>query len=75
MIRVPPSAFALGFAGLIPFIWGALMSLGNLMTGFGHLLILDFAYQRWGLAPAWWMTLRASLIAVVLICLAIGVWA
>jgi hypothetical protein len=149
MIRIPSSAFALGFAGLIPFIWGALMSLGyfnsangnaalalpgdgplllvryggiilpfmsgvlwgfatnasgprafaayglsivpalwwffapgtdapsaliNLMTGFGGLLILDFAYQRWGLAPNWWMTLRVPLTVIVLICLGIGAW-
>ena len=155
MTRIPASALLLGFAGLIPFLWGALVTLGyfngtmgdpqsggypkivapdgpllmvryggiilpfmsgalrgfatkaeglrapaayalsvlpalwwflspgmnapsaliNLMAGFGGLLILDFAYQRWGLAPTWWMALRVPLTIIVLICLSIGVWA
>lgn len=149
MIRIPPSAFALGFAGLIPFLWGALLSVGyaqdaggglrvalpgdgplllvryggiilpfmagvlwgfatkatgprataayalsvvpalwwffspgtnapdaliNLMIGYTGLLILDFAYYRWGLAPNWWMHLRVPLTVVVVVCLGIGAW-
>ena len=155
MKSVPIAALVLGFAGLIPFIWGAVISLGlvemsmgdadnggypllvttdgpllmvryggiilpfmsgvlwgfatradtrhafmayalsvvpalwwffspgtnapsaliNLMTGFGGLLILDYAYQKWGLAPNWWMTLRIPLTGIVLICLYIGAMA
>ncbi|MEM7519922.1 MAG: DUF3429 domain-containing protein [Pseudomonadota bacterium] len=147
--RIPPAALLLGFAGLAPFLWGALLSLElfgaaslpvpavlngdgrlimlryggiilpfmagvlwgfaakaqgehatigyalsvipalwwffmpgtgvtsaliNLGTGFVGLLILDYAFLRWGLAPAWWMALRLQLTAVVIICLAIGVF-
>ncbi|MBD3664618.1 DUF3429 domain-containing protein [Sulfitobacter sp. TSTF-M16] len=150
MRRVPPSALLLGAAGLIPFVWAALLVLGigtqrplplpavltgdgqliliryggiilafmsgvlwgfattqsggkaaigyacatipalwwffmpggqaataliNLMTGFAALLILDYAFQRWEMAPDWWMSLRIPLTAVVLICLGIGAWA
>ena len=155
MIRIPASALLLGVAGLIPFIWGALVTLGyvnasigdpaaggysiiaatdgsllmiryggiilpfmsgilwgfatkaegnqsdaayalsvlpaiwwflmpgtdapgaliNLMIGFSAVLLLDLAFQRWDLAPPWWMSLRIPLTIVVLICLAIGVWA
>lgn len=148
--RIPPAALLLGFAGLLPFLWGALLHLDiwgappdflpqvlsgdgrlimlryggiilpfmagvlwgfatkaegvqamaaytlsvlpalwwffmpgtggqsaliNLATGFLGLLILDFSFQRWGLAPAWWLRLRIQLTAVVLICLGIGILA
>ena len=46
----------------------------NLMFGFAGLLVLDFAFWRWGLAPEWWMKLRVLLTAIVLICLATGVF-
>lgn len=150
LFRIPAAALLLGLAGLIPFIWGALLVLGlgtepalslpsvlsgdgrlvmlryggiilpfmagvlwgfatrgrgaqavaayalsvlpalwwffmpgtgassalmNLATGFVGLLILDYAFQIWGLAPSWWMTLRLQLTAIVLICLGIGIWA
>lgn len=146
--RIPPAALLLGFAGLIPFIWGAMVTLDlfgglsaqlpvvlrgdgrmimvryggiilpfmagvlwgfatraeggqaavcyalsvvpalwwffmpgsgptsaltNLATGFVGLLLLDFAFSRWGLTPAWWMALRLQLTAIVLICLAAGI--
>ena len=149
-MRIPASAFLLGVAGLIPFFWGALLSLGigsgqqtqlpqalrgdgallmvryggiilpfmsgvlwgfatkasgkqaasayalsvvpalwwffaipsgsssaliNLMAGFAGLLILDFAFSKWGLAPGWWMRLRVQLTVAVLACLAVGAWA
>lgn len=47
----------------------------NLMIGFIAVLILDFAFSRWRLAPEWWMSLRAPVTIVVLICLSVGVWA
>ena len=155
MTRVPASAQLLGLAGLIPFLWGAIVSLGlldaanhdlaiggltilevgdgrlllvrygvvilcfmsgvlwgfathatgrqaaisymlsvipalwaflypgdsgdtaliNLMVGFVMVLMLDFAFWHWGLAPAWWMSLRIPLSLIVLGCLGIGVWA
>ena len=149
MNRIPPAALLLGLAGLIPFVWGALLVLGsagsgvslpavltgdgrllmlryggiilpfmagvlwgfatrargtqaavayalsvlpalwwffmpgigpasalmNLAIGFAALLLLDYAFQLWRLAPGWWMTLRLFLTAVVLACLAVGIWA
>ena len=47
----------------------------NLGIGFAGVLALDYAFHKWGLTPPWWMALRVPLTAVVLICLAIGVWA
>lgn len=149
MTRIPPAAFLLGFAGLVPFVWGAMLSLQlfggwtgplpavltgdgrmimiryggiilpfmagvlwgfatkaqgsqaalayalsvlpalwwffmpgtgpssaliNLAIGYLALLMLDYAFARWGLAPAWWMALRIQLTVVVLICLCIGIF-
>ena len=148
MTRIPPAALILGFAGLIPFIWGALLVLGinngisaqmpevlrgdgrllmiryggiilpfmggvlwgfaaqasgiraasgfalsvvpalwwffmpgvgptsaltNLATGFMGVLLLDYAFHKWGLTPPWWIALRVQLSIAVMICLAIGV--
>lgn len=46
----------------------------TLAIGFAALLALDFAFARAGLAPPWWMRLRALLTAVVLACLAISIF-
>tara|TARA_R110002049_G_scaffold117332_3_gene270715 strand:- start:106483 stop:106944 length:462 start_codon:yes stop_codon:yes gene_type:complete len=54
---------------------GAGSALINLGFGFAGLLVLDVVFDRWGLAPAWWLALRFYLTAGVLICLAIGIWA
>lgn len=66
---------------VIPALWAFFMTGGgpvgagmNLMFGFAGLLVLDFAFWRWGLAPEWWMKLRVLLTAIVLICLATGVF-
>ncbi|MGJ8547115.1 MAG: DUF3429 domain-containing protein [Sulfitobacter sp.] len=66
---------------VIPALWiflnpgqGATSALTNLMIGFAALLMLDAAFWRWGLAPAWWMSLRLPLTLIVLGCLALGVW-
>ena len=152
MIRVPAAALLLGLLGLIPFLWGALSTLGmlgdtradltlggvtifsandgellmvrfgviilcfmsgvlwgfatkaqgnqamicyilsvlpvmwaflypgtgsqsallNLMIGFAMVLMIDFAFWRWELAPRWWMSLRVPLSVIVLGCLGIG---
>ncbi len=73
---------ATGYAlSVIPALWAFFMTGGgpvgaglNLMFGFGGLLILDFAFWRWGLAPEWWMKLRVLLTAIVLASLATGVF-
>ena len=43
-----------------------------LMAGFASLLPIDYACQRQGLAPPWWLALRVLLTGVVLFCLIIG---
>jgi uncharacterized protein (DUF983 family) len=53
---------------------GVTSALVNLGIGFVALLLLDFMFQRWELAPPWWMILRVQLTLVVLICLGIGIW-
>ena len=74
------SRAATGYAlSVIPALWAFFMTGGgpdsaavNLITGFVGLLLLDWSFQRWGLAPAWWMSLRALLTALVVLCLAVG---
>ncbi|MFN6980099.1 MAG: DUF3429 domain-containing protein, partial [Gemmobacter sp.] len=69
---------AVGYAlSVIPALWAFLMVGGgpvsaaiNLMAGFAGLLLLDWSFQRQGLAPDWWMRLRAGLTAIVLLSLA-----
>ena len=61
---------------VIPALWAFFMIGGgpvsaamNLMAGFVALLVLDYAFWTWGLAPRWWMTLRVILTAGVIACL------
>lgn len=72
------AAYALS---VVPALWwffmpgtGPTSALTNLTTGFIGLLLLDYAFARWGLAPRWWMTLRIQLTAVVTACLLIGIF-
>ncbi|PSL17851.1 DUF3429 domain-containing protein [Shimia abyssi] len=72
---------AMGYAlSVIPALWAFFMTGGgpvsaatNLMFGFAGLLLLDYAFSQWGLAPRWWMRLRLILTAVVVSCLAITI--
>ena len=64
---------------VIPALWAFFMTGGgpeaaaiSLIAGFLGLLVLDRAFWRWGLAPAWWMRLRTLLTALVVACLGIG---
>ena len=69
----------IGYAlSVIPALWAFFMVGGgpvsaaiNLMAGFAGLLALDFAFQRWGLAPDWWMPFRVMLTLIVLVCLGV----
>lgn len=77
-----PQAAACYVLSVLPALWiftnpgsRADEALINLMIGFAGVLILDVAFSRWGLTPAWWLTLRIPATAAVVICLAIGVWA
>ncbi|EPX87024.1 DUF3429 domain-containing protein [Salipiger mucosus] len=65
---------------VIPALWAFFMAGGgpvsagvNLIAGFLGLLILDWQFWRWGLAPQWWMHLRGLLTGVVVACLLVGV--
>ncbi|MBY5934523.1 DUF3429 domain-containing protein [Tateyamaria omphalii] len=65
---------------VIPALWAFFMTGGgptsaatNLIFGFIGLLMLDFAFSRWGLTPRWWMQLRVLLTAIVVACLAVTV--
>jgi hypothetical protein len=53
---------------------GVTSTLSNLAIGFAALLLLDYAFHRWKLAPSWWMALRTQLTLVVLACLCIGIF-
>ena len=74
-------AAAVGYGlSVIPALWAFFMVNGapgdaavNLFAGFAGLLMLDYAFARQGLAPAWWMTLRVLLTGVVLACLAVPI--
>jgi hypothetical protein len=77
-----PQATVAYALSVIPALWtffqpgrSADEALINLMIGFLAVLLLDYAFSRWGLTPGWWMPLRLLLTAIVLICLCIGVWA
>lgn len=44
----------------------------NLIIGFLGVLMLDFAFFKWGLTPTWWMPLRVLLTVIVVLCLFLG---
>jgi hypothetical protein len=76
-----PQAFAAYSLSVLPALWwfflpgsGLSSALINLTSGYIGLLVLDFAFQRWGLAPPWWIALRIILTAGVILCLTIGMW-
>ncbi len=72
---------AIGYAlSVIPALWAFFMTGGgpvtagtNLIFGFLGLLLLDWQFWRWELAPPWWMQLRGLLTTLVVACLAVGV--
>jgi uncharacterized membrane protein YbhN (UPF0104 family) len=47
-------------------------ALTALAIGFAALLALDWAFWKQGLAPRWWLPLRAVLTAIVVPCLLVG---
>ena len=64
VLSVLPALWAFAMVG------GGPVSAGiNLIAGFIAVLVLDFAFWGWGLAPRWWMTLRIPATGIVLICL------
>lgn len=61
---------------VLPALWAFFMVGGgptsagiNLIVGFCAVLVLDFAFWRWGLAPRWWMALRVPVTGIVVMCL------
>jgi hypothetical protein len=73
---------ATGYAlSVMPALWAFFMTGGgpqsagvSLIFGFLGVLLLDAHFVRQGLAPGWWMPLRLGLSAIVIGCLAIGVF-
>lgn len=71
-----------GYAlSVLPALWAFFMTGGGpvaagiaLMAGFVGLLGLDWLFWKQELAPEWWMALRVLLTAIVVICLAVGVF-
>ncbi len=66
---------------VLPALWvffktgGGPVSTGiNLMYGFAGVLVLDALFAYWRLTPTWWLRLRVTLTAIVLACLAVGVY-
>ena len=80
--RASGAQAATGYAlSVLPALWAFFMTGGgpvsagtNLIFGFAGLLILDFAFWRWGLTPPWWMALRVLLTVIVIACLAVAVF-
>ena len=67
---------------VLPALWAFFMTGGgpasagiSLIVGFVGLLGLDWLFWHHGATPPWWMHLRILLTSVVVICLAIGVFA
>lgn len=65
---------------VIPALWAFFMTGGapgaaavNLAGGFAGVLMLDWAFWQWGLAPRWWMRLRVPVTLAVLACLAVPI--
>lgn len=77
--RATGSAATMGYVlSVVPALWAFFMVGGgpsaaavSLMAGFIGLLGLDGLFWRWGLAPPWWIGLRAILTGVVVVCLAV----
>lgn len=77
--RATGSAATMGYVlSVLPALWAFFMVGGgpsaaavSLMAGFIGLLGLDGLFWRWGLAPPWWIGLRAILTGVVVVCLAV----
>ncbi|WP_170575493.1 DUF3429 domain-containing protein [Ruegeria atlantica] len=66
---------------VLPALWAFLKTGGgpisagiNLMYGFAGLLVLDAIFAYWRLTPVWWLRLRVTLTAIVIACLAVGVY-
>ncbi len=79
--RAGRGAWGFYAVSVLPALWafvavggGSAQAARALMAGFAGLLLLDFAFQRAGLAPRWWMRLRLVLTAGVLVCLAAVAW-
>lgn len=65
---------------VLPALWAFFMTGGGptsaaiyLIFGFIGLLVLDYAFWRWELAPPWWLNLRVLLTTLVVAALSVGV--
>ena len=67
------------FLSIIPVVWVLFLiipkpevAVQNLLIGFVFILFFDWYFWRHKAAPDWWMGLRASISALVVICLLLG---
>ena len=67
---------------VIPALWafftiggGERQATSAVLVGFILVFLFDMQLANWGLTPPWWVKLRALLTAVVLACLAVGLYA
>lgn len=81
--RAEGAVAASGYAlSVLPALWAFFVTGGgpagaaiSLAAGFVGILGIDWLFWRYGLAPPWWLTLRAILTAVVVACLLITAFA
>jgi hypothetical protein len=66
-------------ASVLPALWAFAMGTGPVQSaltalaiGFAALLALDWGFWKQGLAPRWWLPLRAVLTVIVVPCLLMG---
>ncbi len=69
-LSVAPAVWAFFFAG-----GGGAAALSALLVGFLALLVIDVQFGQWGMTPPWWLRLRLLLTALVVACLALGLYA
>lgn len=74
ILSVIPALFGFFFVAAHPFSLSGNISeaMFNLAIGMAALLGFDIAFQRMGLAPDWWLSLRLIITSLVLICFAVA---
>lgn len=77
----PERAFTAYALSTAPALWaffavggGEKQATSAVMVGFLFVFACDVQFRVWGLAPVWWLPLRALLTAIVVLCLLIGLF-
>jgi hypothetical protein len=77
--KAEPAQAPTGYVlSVIPALWAFMMTGGgptsasiNLIFGFLGLLVLDYFFWSWRLAPRWWMSLRVLLSTITILSLSV----